>query len=120
METLEAPIDAVPSTFRTKVESQGPEQDALASRVDALESQMRMVRTEQRRSSGIRPSVRLSPSKELLEVESDTQFRNWVRRWHHKVPRVMLERMAREASNIPPTEAARIQDIIEQLEPDTE
>ena len=41
-ETLDSPIEAVPIVFRKIVASQAPEQDALAARLDALESQMRI------------------------------------------------------------------------------
>ncbi len=42
-ETLDHPIEAVPSIFRKTVESQAPEQSAMEARVEALESQVRVL-----------------------------------------------------------------------------
>ena len=53
-ETLEAPIEAVPNIFRKRVESQGPEQDALDSRLEALETQMGNLRLQQMRERRFR------------------------------------------------------------------
>ena len=45
-ETIDNPIEAVPSIFRKTVPSQAPKQDATTARLDKLESQIRIVLEE--------------------------------------------------------------------------
>ncbi|MHC4118123.1 MAG: hypothetical protein ACYSWO_11515 [Planctomycetota bacterium] len=54
-ETLDSPVEAVPNIFRKKVESKAPKQDAALARIEALEQQMRSLRT--RSSTEAKPSM---------------------------------------------------------------
>lgn len=61
-ETLDSPIEAVPSVFRKTVPSQAPEQGATAARLDALESQVRILGV----SSTSRPPLPRNPSARTI------------------------------------------------------
>ncbi|MCH8910234.1 MAG: hypothetical protein IH867_05775, partial [Chloroflexi bacterium] len=80
-----APVEAVPNIFRKKVESQGPEQDALDSRLEALENQMRLLRVQlrdQQLSAIHRPTFDAFRARvELKEVSSPLTFEQWVHNW---------------------------------------
>ena len=106
-ETLATPVEAVPMIFRTPVQSQGPEQDALEARVETLESEMRSSRRTDLAIRGLavtpattqktpappigilnsHDALRVSYFLELMKAEaahftnSRMDLLHWVRRW---------------------------------------
>ena len=99
-ETLTAPVKAVPSTFRTPVESQGPEQDKTEARFESLERQLRLLRSP-------REGVRVGPSgvheavRHLRGVSNQGEFENWVHSWSRRLPLSLLQSLASESDSIP-------------------
>lgn len=77
-ETLKSRIESVPSIFRTTVESQAPEQDALAAKVEKLESQMRV------RGSTEAASLADSCLEELDAVTTLEGLAAWYFKWQHR------------------------------------
>lgn len=76
-ETLNRPIEAVPSIFRKTVASQAPEQDITTTRLDALESQMRMLRARAPRRSIAYGQW----EEELRKVGSSGELDGWAKKW---------------------------------------
>lgn len=122
-ETLEAPIEAVPNIFRKKVESQAPEQDVLASRLEALENRMRTFSLRQMRERQFeKPTSRaaMEAREELRGVHGPSDFDKWARRWGAKVPSPILLSVAKESRFIPRDEAERIPEIIREQMTETD
>jgi len=104
-ETLNSPIEAVPSIFRKTVASQAPEQDATHARLDRLESQIRGLRAQESRKSRL-----YNPwEKELEDVDNPRELADWERRWRKRVPVNILKRAIEQAKNIPSEEAERFE-----------
>lgn len=112
-ETLKAPIEAVPNIFRKRVESQAPKQDALASRLEAVETQMQSIRVEQVRDRRSR-LMKSGPEGELESVMTFSDFKEWVRRWHEKLPVSVLRTLVGR-SELPSSVMERISEIIEEI-----
>lgn len=104
-ETLDKPIEAVPSVFRKKVPSQAPKQDELTSRLDVLENQVRSIRFKgdiNRRSFNLM-------EEELMSVFNSSELDKWLRKWFKRgVNIVDLLEMVKDASNISMREKKRI------------
>ena len=128
-ETLEEPIEAVPNIFRKRVESQGPEQDALTLRLEALETQIRNLRQRPRRErlfGGTNIDLAVAGAEmDLKSVSYSDEFEKWVRRWSKKLPSSRLQYITKKSmttpdSPIPPGEAKRIPEIIRKHGKDTD
>lgn len=114
-ETLAEPVEAVPNIFRKIVESQAPEQDALNSRLDSLETQVRHLRTQRSQERRFRPS--LDPVSDLRDVSDPQAFERWVQIWHHRGMSVRkLQSIVVESTIVPQGEAKRIPEILEKGE----
>ncbi len=111
-ETLENPIEGVPPIFRKKVESFAPEQEETAARLEALESQVRLLRTQTARASSSRSPWR----DELNAVNSGEMLEDWADKWYQQVPLRVLIREIKRHPQIPDGEALRIQHIFENTE----
>lgn len=99
-ETLESPVEAVPSIFRKKVQSHAPIQSETIARIQDLEDQMRMLRRPNRRSSGVvSSSVRNQIMEEINHVESNEDIDKWADKWT-KIG-VEPERLIKYAQGIP-------------------
>jgi len=111
-ETLEHPVEAVPSIFRTKVQSQAPEQDTITGRIEEIESQLRMIRA-QMSARNLRDTEDSLWSEELKMVHNKMDLDNWARRWHIKgVSRAILERAISETGYVPLEEADRLKELL--------
>lgn len=111
-ETLEKPIDSVPSIFRKAVASQAPEQDEIHIRLDALEQRHRSLSRElnQTRNRNLR---RGSYSMELDEIHGPDELDEWAIRWHKRGVRISaLKRAIVDHRTIPSDEAPRISDML--------
>ena len=95
-ETLVTPVEAVPSIFRTVVQSQGPQQDATEARLESLEREMRLLRADSvPRLDSVQSTIM---RREARRIESEEAFYDWVRRWAQRGVNVdTLERAARIA-----------------------
>lgn len=80
-ETLESPIEAVPSIFRKKVKSQAPEESIVLDRIEALESEFRRFQTSIGTSSIEYPRSWVSMRQELKKALSPGELRQWIFRW---------------------------------------
>lgn len=92
-ETLDSPVEAVPNIFRKKVKSQAPEQNATIARIEALEKEMRMLRTKSQSFTSTSESTStLEIAKtELSFVTNAMELENWIKRWRRRgVPRYEL------------------------------
>lgn len=104
-ETLDNPIDTVPSIFRKTVASQAPEQDATRARLDRLESQIRGLRAQESRQ----PRYNNPWEKALQDVNQPSELDEWKKRWLKIVPVHILKRAIERAENIPSEEAERFE-----------
>lgn len=96
-ETLDRPVEAVPSIFRKTVPSQAPEQDAMVARLETMEGQIRSLSRDARR-----PTIRKPWERDLDAVNGPDDLEKWIRRWRTKhVPMSILRRSAAMADNIP-------------------
>lgn len=120
-ESLEDPIETVPSIFRTKVESQAPEQDKTDLRLESLERQVRRIGRNLeigRSTRKILPSLVTSMSESLMseslsEVHGDDEFERWVKTWHRRgLPVAQLEQMVMKSSGIPGSLVEEISSIV--------
>lgn len=112
-ETLDSPVEAVPNIFRTRVESEGPEQDALAARVEAMESQIRGLRM---RSTlpGTRP-IRTPWYRDLDEVTNEKLMDSWFKKWtNRKISISELLSCVRIHDDIPDSEEDRLRENLNQ------
>ena len=82
-ETLESPVEAVPAIFRKKVKSQAPEQDAISARLEDVERQVRILRTEKPMHSRGEP-IYQSITRELRDIGSLSELDEWIARWHRR------------------------------------
>ncbi len=107
-ETLDKPVDAVPSIFRRTVPSQGPQQSAMAARVAAIESQVRTLRAQ---------SFRPAPSRDMSRpwinglgsVTTFDELEQWVKTWRaHGVPSRELYEAASCHPNLSKVEAGLV------------
>ena len=78
-ETIDNPIEAVPSIFRKTVPSQAPEQDATTARLDNLESQMRTLR-----AGNSAWTIRDKWEEELVGIYDVDTLKDWVMKWNAK------------------------------------
>lgn len=104
-ETLNNPVEAVPSIFRKTVASQAPEQDATTARLDVLESQIRMLRAREE----VRPSRISDPwEEELKDISSRAEFDDWAKKWRERgLPLGILQRAVKRSESIPFSEVER-------------
>lgn len=104
-ETLAEPIKSVPSMFLKAVESQAPEQDKITTRLNGLESQIRMLR----RRPSIKKSLIPDWEKDLESVSNEDAFSKWVKRWVKRGISVnALEAAILDNDDIPSEEIDRI------------
>ena len=104
-ETLKSPVEAVPSIFRKVVASQAPEQDATAARLDAMESQIRILQSHDshRKRDSHHPL-----EDELKYIGNNPELDDWVRKWRNRrIPLSLLQRAIIDSA-IPSNEADRI------------
>lgn len=104
-ETLKSPIEAVPSIFRKVVASQAPEQDATTARLDAMESQIRILHSR----DSHRKSFSHSPwEEELAHVHSTDELNSWAKKWRKLEIPIRTLQTAIIESHVPFDEADRI------------
>ena len=105
-ETLDSPIDAVPSIFRKTVASKAPEQNATVSRLNALESQVRILRAQQ----PLRNKNIGQWEKEVATIDKSEELDRWVRKWRERgLPMTLVLGAIKEWGKVPPGEAERIE-----------
>ncbi|MCH8252759.1 MAG: hypothetical protein IID36_09945 [Planctomycetes bacterium] len=115
-ETLDAPIEAVPSTFRKLVESQAPKQDKTQSRLEMLERQVFRMRRNLERPQHRRLPV-TDAERELEAVNNVEGFDKWVLRWDRRgIQESVLKIIASSSSNVPEGEAERIGEVLKKAE----
>lgn len=109
-ETLNNPIEAVPSIFRKTVASQAPEQDATTARLDALESQIRRLNAQESHRKKI-----LDPWTEELEVvHNSSELDVWAQKWRAGGVPLRVLGHAIKQSSIPSHEAERLERELEE------
>lgn len=104
-ETLENPIDSVPSILRKSGESHASEQDDAHALLDALESQIRSLR--------VRDIISMRYNEpwdtELKKISGPEDLDNWAkRRLKDGLPITLLGKSIRNDKNIPSEEEERI------------
>jgi hypothetical protein len=83
-ETLESPVEAVPSIFRKKVQSHAPIQSETIARIQDLEDQMRMLRRPNSKSN-IPVGTYSMIMEDLKKVESTERgLIDWADRWRKR------------------------------------
>ncbi|MEK0371228.1 MAG: hypothetical protein QQN55_08765, partial [Nitrosopumilus sp.] len=105
-ETLDSPIQAVPSIFRKKVKSQAPEQDATIARIEELEKAVRKLLTKSQSFSSSSSSRSISSleiaKSELWLISEPKELEMWFRGWQKQgVPTYELDALL-QLINLPP------------------
>lgn len=111
-ETLDSPIQAVPSIFRKKVKSQAPEQDATIARIEELEKAMRTLLTKRQSFTPKKGFLAEQAEAELEEIDNSSDFDNWIEKWRRKgITRAYLLHLI-SSSHAPSEEVDRAKQIL--------
>jgi hypothetical protein len=88
-ETLATPVEAVPMIFRTRVQSQGPEQDATEARLELLERKLDLLQRHAPHAASTRredrvKSIGIKVVIEARRVVDESTLKNWFFRWYRQ------------------------------------